>query len=104
MPQSVADPQVLQLRHGHRVEVDGDDRIVVRASDGTLAAEIRITEAGIVVRASADEVIADGQRIRLSAAESVSISAPDVSIETTGDTRVVAAGELVLQGSLVRIN
>jgi uncharacterized protein involved in type VI secretion and phage assembly len=100
------DVRLVHTRKGHKLTFnDGTNGLVqIELNDGK---KIAIDDNGITIDDANGNTItlqSTGGSISLQAATSLSIKAPQISIEATGAATVKAGGTLTLQGAVVSIN
>jgi hypothetical protein len=98
----------LYLREGRTLSVSqegGEELVEIRSSSGMVEVRIKLTEAGPVLSMEA-------VKLQLKAAESVEVEAKTfhvitedaITLETKGETRVTAEGEIFVNGEKIWLN
>jgi hypothetical protein len=102
------DSREVYLREGRTLTVsqqNGEELVEIRASSGAREVRIRLTEHGPVLQM-------ESARLQLKATEAVEVEAPaftvktteSVSIETKGEMKIEAEGEIDMDGKKIHLN
>ena len=89
---------VIRTRSGKLISYEPEhDLLMVESENGGACIVIDLSNDKVTIRANGDIDLASNQKIRLSAKEGV-------EIRTEGDAELIAGGETIIRGKMVRIN
>lgn len=89
---------VIRTRSGKLISYEPDnDLMMVESENGGACIVIDLSNDKVMIRANGDIDLASNKKIRLSAKEGV-------EIRTEGDAELIAEGETIIRGKMVRIN
>jgi hypothetical protein len=91
---------MINLLHRRALTVtsNGDEELLeIRESSGEVALRVRLTEDGVVLQL-------EGARISLKATESIDVDCRRLNITTDDAVDIESAGEVRVQGKVIRLN